>query len=87
MQGNGQFVIRPANGATPMRLQLNQLRSGAVEVVASMEDGTTQSLCMFQKGEIVLSALCSEVSKRLGINQNGFGYIGVSSGWNDDLQG
>jgi len=77
MEGNGQFVIRPANDKMPMRLQLNQIDGGTVAVVASLGDGTIQTLCVFRAGELVVCDFSLEIAKKMGIKLDGFGHIKV----------
>lgn len=49
MEGNGQFVVKPVNDKMPMRLQLDTMDGSAVAVVASLGDGTIQTLCVFRE--------------------------------------
>lgn len=77
MEGNGQFVIKPANNKMPMRLQLNPMGNGAISVVASLGDGTIQTLCVFREGKLITCNLSAEISKKLGVEMDGFGHIRV----------
>lgn len=75
MEGNGQFVVRPSSNKMPMRLQLDQMDGGDVAVVASLGDGTVQTLCVFRAGALVMSDLSDALAKKMGIELDEFGYI------------
>ena len=79
MNGNGQFVIRPPNDKMPIRLQLDPRNDNTVSVVASLGDGTIQTLCVFRAGQLVVCDLSRESAKRLGLKLDSFGYIKVAS--------
>jgi len=77
MEGNGQFVVKPANDKIPMRLQLDTMDSGTVAVVASLGDGTVQTLCVFRAGALVICDLSDASAKKMGIELDGFGHMKV----------
>lgn len=77
MKGNGQFVIRPENNKIPMRLQLNQMSNNAVEVMATLGDGTAQTLCVFREGTLVVCDLSLEIAMKMGIELDSLGHIRV----------
>jgi len=79
MEGNGQFIVKPANDKMSVRLEFDQQDGGGVAVTASLGDGTAQALCVFLEGELILCDCSVEIAKKMGVELDSFGYIKVSS--------
>lgn len=86
MEGNGQFAIRRENDKVPVRLQFHQMGSGGpVSVEASLEDGTTQTLCLFKDGKLTVCDLSVLIAEKLGIElANGTSHIKVCTSADSD---